>query len=295
MKKTPPLHERSKALAKKWHQLKPLIAGGRWLATETKGPSRARHIEAASTIDKNQLHILTFNIQAGLNSKAYSDYVKSSVSQFLPSAPNLPHISAIGDLIKPYDIVALQELDAGSHRSGHLNQLSYLAQHGEYEFWHQQLNRNLGRFGQYSNGILSRFTPFTVEDHRLPGLPGRGAIMAKYGLESGEYITICCVHLALSEKARQKQLCYLKDLLEEEPHLILMGDMNCLREHLINSPIQTLQLSTTESPKPSYPSWEPVRSIDHILISSGLKITHTEVIDSSLSDHCPVAMTIEIL
>ena len=294
MSKKPPFRESSRALAKKWQQLKPLIAGARWLSTEVNGATRARFIEHSSSIEQNQFQIMTFNIQAGLNSKAYADYVKSSVSQFLPSEPNLPHITAIADLIKSYDFIGLQELDAGSYRSGHLNQLSFLAKHGSFEFWHQQLNRNFGRFGQYSNGLLSRFTPFQVEDHRLPGLPGRGAIIAKYQLSSGGHITVCCVHLALSEKARHRQLQYLKELLAVEKNLILMGDMNCLKEHLDSSPLGDLNLQSPAQQSPSYPSWGPVRSIDHILLSENLRISHTEVICSTLSDHCPVAMTITL-
>lgn len=294
----PPPHQprpskSSKTLANKWRQVKPLLTSGHWLAMEAKGPARSRQISTESAIQHDKIRLLTFNIQAGLNSKAYSDYVKSSVKQFLPSAPNMPHMQAIGDLITPYDFVALQELDGGSHRSGHLNQLSFLAKHGAFDFWHQQLNRNLGRFGQYSNGLLSRFTPYEVEDHRLPGLPGRGAILARYKLKNGS-ITVCCIHLALSEKARQRQLSYLRDLLVQEQYVVLMGDMNCLGEQLFKSALQELNLATSPDILHSFPSWEPNRHIDHILFSKSLQITSAEVIASTLSDHCPVAMTIEI-
>ena len=293
MKKKPPFRGQPKLLAKKWRQLRPLLSSGRWLATESKSPVRLRHIETQSQINQDQIRILTFNIQAGLNSQAYSDYVKSSLSQFLPSEPNIPHISAIGDLIKDYDLIGLQELDAGSHRSGHINQLSFLAAHGEFEFCHQQLNRNLGRFGQYSNGILSRFTPFQVEDHKLPGLPGRGAIIAKYKFKESS-IAVCCVHLALSEKAQMKQLKFLKELLEHEEHVVLMGDMNCIAQQLEQSPLQELSLTFPELKLNSFPSWDPSRNIDHILVSQSLKVSHVEVVQSTLSDHCPVAMTIEL-
>lgn len=289
----PPFRGGHQKLAQKWRQLKPLIASGAWLTFEAKGPARLRKIENASLIDQDTLKILTFNIQAGLNAQAYKDYVKTSLSQFLPSTPNFPHIGAIGDLIKPFDLIALQELDAGSHRSGQLNQLSYLANHSAFEFWHQQLNRNLGRFGQFSNGLLSRFTPFEVEDHKLPGLPGRGAILARYRLKN-KTLSVCCVHLALSEKARLRQLSYIFDLLKNEEHLVLMGDMNCLGEHLDNTPIKELKLIAADNQLHSYPSWDPTKNIDHILVSPSLKVSQIQVIDSTLSDHCPVAMTIQI-
>jgi len=289
-----PFREHHTKLANKWRQIKPLISSGSWLSNEPVGPARSREISHAEPIEHDSLRILTFNIQAGLNSQAYADYVKSSLKQFLPSPPDMDHIGAIGDLIKPYDLVALQELDGGSHRSGHLNQLSYLAKHGAFEFWHQQLNRNLGRFGQFSNGLLSRFTPFQVEDHKLPGLPGRGAIIARYKLKDAS-IAVCCVHLALSEKARHKQLAYVRDLLIQEKHLVLMGDMNCLGHQLEATPIGELGLIKPEDHLHSYPSWEPSKNIDHILVTPSLKVSQMEVIDSQLSDHRPVAMVVECL
>jgi len=292
----PPKRPTSKTIIKKWREIKPLLANNRWLIPPNKSPTRSRYIASASQIPNQKLRILTFNIQAGLNSQAYSDYIKATVSQFLPSLPNMDHINAIGDLIAPFDVIALQELDGGSVRSGHLNQLSYLAQHGGFEFWHQQLNRNLGKFGQYSNGILSRFIPFQVDDHRLPGLPGRGAIIAKYsvGSDPESTIAICCVHLALSVKARNKQLGFIRDLLAHEQHIVLLGDMNCIGDDLHKSPIGDLQLQTAPSTMYSYPSWEPRRSIDHILVSKHLKVTEQTVICSTLSDHCPITTTIEI-
>lgn len=288
-----PFRGQHQKLANKWRQIKPLISSGSWLINDASGPARSREIQNPTIIHHESLRILTFNIQAGLNSQAYSDYVKASLRQFLPSEPNWPHMGAIGDLIKPYDLIALQELDGGSHRSGQLNQLSYLAKHGAFEFWHQQLNRNLGRFGQFSNGLLSRFTPYQVEDHKLPGLPGRGAIIARYKLKDTT-ITVCCVHLALSEKARHKQLAYIRDLLASEEHLVLMGDMNCLGHNLNSTPISELQLVKPARNLHSYPSWEPTKNIDHILVSPSLKISQMEVIPSQLSDHCPVAMTVDV-
>ncbi len=292
MTKKPTFRE-NKLLAKKWRQLRPLIKGGRWLATESKSPARIREIETDSSISNSELRIMTFNIQACLNSKTFSDYFKSGLSQFLPSEPNIPHITAIADLIKSYDVVGLQELDAGSHRSGSINQLTFLAQHGDFEFRHQQLNRNLGRFGQYSNGLLSRYIPFQVEDHRLPGLPGRGAIIARYKLKD-EVLTVCCVHLALSEKAQRKQLAFLRDLLIADKNIVLMGDMNAIASQLAVSPINDLHLRFPEAELHSYPSWKPNRNIDHILVSQNITISNVEVITSTLSDHCPVVTTLSL-
>ena len=44
----------------------------------------------------------------------------------------------------------------------------------------------------------------------------------------------------------------------------------------------------------TYPSWQPQRAIDHILVSQSLTAGVAEVLDVTYSDHCPVALDIEL-
>ena len=44
----------------------------------------------------------------------------------------------------------------------------------------------------------------------------------------------------------------------------------------------------------SYPSWQPQRAIDHILVSESLTVGAAEVFDLTFSDHCPVALEISL-
>ena len=171
-------------------------------------------------------------------------------------------------------------------------QLVHMATRAEFPFWHQQLNRNLGRLGQFSNGLLSRFVPYHIEDHRLPGLPGRGAIIARYGHPDNPLIMVG-VHLARGEKYRNAQLAYLSRLLKQYRHVIIMGDFNCRADHLQRSPLAGLDLVLSTETLLTYPSWAPDRHIDHILLSSSLKVINSEVLsDCRLSDHLPVATEI---
>ena len=277
-------------MARRWLQ-SPVVRRKIGLKEIGAGLTRNHRQLGGAIITSKELKLLTYNIQAGLNCTAFKDYFKTSLSQFLPSKPNFRHLAAIGEVLKPFDVIGLQELDAGSIRSGHINQLDSLAEHSHFSFRHQQLNRNLGRLGQYSNGLLSRFIPLSVEDHRLPGLPGRGAIIADFALLD-RTLTVCNVHLALSEKARNRQLSYLYRQLERRDALVLMGDMNCTIAEIQASPLGQLELLQPTLDLPSYPSWQPVRAIDHILVSANLDVVSTEVITSSLSDHCPVALTL---
>ena len=164
---------------------------------------------------------------------------------------------------------------------------------GQFGYWYQQLNRDLGRFGQYSNGVLSRFVPYEIEDHKLPGLKGRGAIVAKYGTPK-ETLVLVGLHLALSERARFRQLNYVKEVIQHHEHVIVMGDMNCRSEQIIDTPLRDTHLTQVNGEHPTYPSWNPTRNIDHILVSPSLKINHVKVLDYDYSDHRPIAMEVAL-
>jgi len=132
-----------------------------------------------------------------------------------------------------------------------------------------------------------------VEDHPLPGLiPGRGAIVVRLG--NGEHsLLVIVLHLALGARTQDRQLRYIRELIEHHPHAVLMGDMNNPLEHLLNRPaLQGLGLVSAEQVMPTYPSWKPTRALDHILITPSLEMRKVEVLDCMISDHRPIAMEI---
>lgn len=241
----------------------------------------------------NVLRLLSYNIQAAIGTRSYHHYITRSWRNFLPDWRALQRLDNIAQVLAQYDLVSLQEVDGGSLRSGFVNQVSYLADLARFKYWYQQLNRNLGKLGQYSNGVLSNFVPYEVEDHRLPGLKGRGAIVAKYG--SPEHtLVLVGLHLALSEKARFRQLAYVRELIQHHEHVIVMGDMNCRSDQIIDTPLRDTHLIQVQGLHPTYPSWRPTRNIDHILVSPSLKINHVKVLDFDYSDHRPIAMEVQL-
>ena len=177
------------------------------------------------------IKLLSFNIQAGIGSQKFGDYITGSWKHLVAHPRSVETIEQIAEVLSHFDVVGLQEVDGGSLRSRNMNQLMHLASLGDFAFWHQQLNRNLGRLGQFSNGFLSRHQPLEVKDHRLPGLPGRGAIIIKYG-HPIQPLVVVVAHLALGEKVRNTQLAYLTRLLEGYKYVVMMGDFNCRLEHL---------------------------------------------------------------
>lgn len=255
-------------------------------------PAQARSLITPVAVP-DTLKLLTYNIQAGIGTERYHHYVTRSWRHVLPDWRGVQRLDRIGKVIHDFDLVALQEVDGGSLRSSFVNQLAYLADLCNFDYWYQQLNRDFGRFGQFSNGILSRFVPYEIEDHKLPGLKGRGAIVAKYG-NPRHPLVLVGVHLALSEKARFRQLDYLSELIQNYEHVVVMGDMNCRAEDLLDTPLRDTHLIQVPTTLHTFPSWKPDRNIDHILLSPSLKVKTVEVLDYTYSDHCPIAMEIEL-
>ncbi len=174
------------------------------------------------TLPEDSLKLLSFNIQAGIGTSRFREYLTGSWKHLVAHPRSVETIEQIAEVVRHFDVVGLQEVDGGSLRSRNVNQLVHLASMADFPFWHQQLNRNLGRLGQFSNGFLSRLTPFAVEDHTLPGLPGRGAILIKFG-HPIQPLVVAVVHLALGEKMRNTQLGYVSRLLRPYRYTVVMG------------------------------------------------------------------------
>ncbi|OLU30293.1 endonuclease [Pseudomonas sp. PA15(2017)] len=240
-----------------------------------------------------RLRLLSFNIQVGISTERYHHYLTRGWQHLLPHQGRAGNLQRIGDLLGDYDIVALQEADGGSVRSGFINQVEHLARMGAFPYWYQQLNRNLGRFAQHSNGLLSRLRPTLLEDHPLPGPAGRGAILLRIG-EGDDAIAVVMMHLALGARTRTRQLAYIRELIGGYRHQILMGDMNTHAIDLLeHSPLRDLGLLAPQV-EATFPSWRPQRCLDHILLSPGLELERFQVLAQPISDHLPVAVEIRL-
>ena len=261
-------------------------------ASIANGPPAGTDNDAAT----RPLHLLSYNIQAGITGGTrYRDYVTQSWQHLLPSSRRMGNLDRIARLISRFDIVGLQEIDAGSLRSGFVNQAEYLALRAGFPNWHHQLNRDLGRLAQHSNGLLSRYRPTTLDNHRLPGLiPGRGVLSATYG-KAPDTLLLLVVHLALGQRARRQQLAYVAELARAHPHVIVMGDMNSpLRQWQDVGPLHELGFHSPAQDLLTFPSWRPQRGIDHILVGPTLRVDRVSTLQCDYSDHLPIAMEVQI-
>ena len=242
-----------------------------------------------------KLRLLSFNIQAGTSTAHYHQYVTHSWRQILPHSQRTVNLDAIAAMVASYDMVALQEADSGSLRSGFINQSRYLATHAGMPFWCHQSNRKVGSVAFAGNGFLSRFEPDVVEEFRLPGaIPGRGSLVVRFGKDH-EALVVSVVHLALGKRARKQQLDFLTSQFEHCRHLIVMGDLNApVGSRELQDFCARLELSAPTRDLASFPSWQPQRAIDHILLSKSISAHKAQVVDVNYSDHCPVELELEL-
>lgn len=243
----------------------------------------------------SRLRLMSYNIQAAVASTRLRHYVTQSWKHFLPHPQSLGNLDQIAQVTRHYDIVALQEVDAGSIRSAFVNQIEYLAERAAFPFWYHQTNRNLGKFAQHSNGLLSHLRPAEIVEHKLPGLiPGRGALMVRYGGREHPLVLLLA-HLALGRRARHAQLDFIAELANQYAHVVVMGDLNCQphsqeMKHLL----RRTHLTSPAFGEHTFPSWKPSRTLDYILTSPTLRVTDARVVNHAVSDHLPVAVDIDL-
>lgn len=239
----------------------------------------------------HRIRLLSYNIQGGIETSRYHHYVTRGWKHVLPDQRRQGNLDRIGEWVAPYDVVGLQEVDGGSFRTGFMNQVEYLAYKADFPYWYIQTNRNMGSIAQQSNGLLSRYRPAEIREHRLPGIiPGRGVLQVRFG-SGDEALNVLQLHMALGRRARMRQLDYIAELVNCHRHVVVMGDFNCQsrsrelvrlgRRTNLSEPIHGLR---------TFPSWRPKRNIDHILVSETLLVERARVLDCPLSDHLPISM-----
>lgn len=239
-----------------------------------------------------RLSVASYNIQTGIYTSRYRHYLTRSWQHLFPTQKKTANLQRIAHFLSDFDLVGLQEVDSGGSRSSFIDQTEYLALHGGFSYWSTQVNRRFGKLALHSNGLLSRVRPQSVHDYKLPGLPGRGALLIRFGKDDLAFY-LCILHLALGQKARRRQLEFIRDLINGLPRVVVMGDLNCeadspemqvlLADGALIDPVQELK---------TFPSWKPRRKLDHLLITKDLKAENVRAINFHGSDHLPVAMDI---
>ena len=249
-----------------------------------------------STGTGEHFRLLSYNIQVGISTSAYREYATGAWKHFLPHGERLRMLARLADQVRGYDLVALQETDSGSLRTGFISQTEYLARRAGYAWWGERTNRRLGKLAQHSIGAMARTEPSEVVPLALPGrVPGRGALLLRFFGDSPEPLTVVIVHLALGRATRRQQLDYVAERIEDAAHAVVMGDFNAQhaapemkhffdRTHLVE-PVERIN---------TWPSWKPLHNFDHILTTPELAGAPLRVLEEGPSDHLPVSLEIDL-
>jgi endonuclease/exonuclease/phosphatase family metal-dependent hydrolase len=250
--------------------------------------------EGGPALPGRGLRLLSYNIQAGIDTRHYREYLTKGWKHLLPSRERMRNLNSIANMLRGYDLVGLQEVDSGSLRSGFLDMTEYLAHRGGYPHWYTQVNRNMGMVAQHSNGFLSKVKANRVTNYRLPPGNGRGAMLLEFGT-GAERLGICSVHLALRRRVRIMQLDFMRELVADFRHIVVMGDLNTgAGSREIQRFVEGAGLAAPRCQKATFPSWRPVRRLDHILVSPTLRVRHMHVLDYPLSDHLPISVELHL-
>ncbi|MFM7243351.1 MAG: endonuclease/exonuclease/phosphatase family protein [Planctomycetaceae bacterium] len=234
---------------------------------------RAARPEAAAT-----LRVLSYNIHHGRGTDGVVDL------------PRLARVIRAADA----DLVALQEVDEQTTRSGGVDEAAELARlTGLRMGFGPQIDYLGGRYGQ---AILSRFPLGPATVHELPAVGGdrerRIAVAAEVDHPHGR-LTFAGTHLHhRSEECRVAQARALIEAFAGAERCILVGDFNALPG---SEPLAILdgawQRVAAGDPPPTFPAGEPVRAIDHVFVrpAAAFDVLDLRVLDEPVaSDHRPV-------
>lgn len=242
-----------------------------------------------------KLRLLSYNIHVGTRPEHYGHYFTRAWRHALPGPGMHGTLDAMAELMRSFDFVAIQEADAGSLRTRFVNQLEYLAARAGFSHAGHVVTRDLRPFARHALGYLSRLPPARRHDHVLPGrIPGRRALSVHLGPEAGG-LNLLIAHLSLGQADRHRQLDYLAQLVSHAAPTVLLGDLNCeahaLRDH---GALARNGFWIPHATPPTFPSWDPQRSLDHILTTPHVVVHRVEPLPHLYSDHLPLGAEVSI-
>ncbi|MDQ2658529.1 MAG: endonuclease/exonuclease/phosphatase family protein [Bacteroidota bacterium] len=240
-------------------------------------------------VKKRTLKVLTYNIHhAGP-----------------PSRPQAIDLDAIAKVITEHnpDLVALQEVDSHTARSGPFNQAEELGRRtGMTAHFFRSIDYD---GGEYGIAILSRLPIVDVNLYPLPRMEGNGGeprilATARIQLSAREQFLFACTHLDAQRDStnRNLQIKAIAGLLRDVAvPIIIAGDFNAIPE---SQEIGTLDNHFTRTCDPcvfTIPADHPSRAIDFIAYTpaKAFKVKMHSVIPARYaSDHLPVSAVLEV-
>lgn len=240
------------------------------------------------------MKLLTWNIQAGIATSRYRDYLFRAHLQMFHAPSKTEALQNIAREIAPYDVVCLQEVDLGGRRAGHSSQVDEIARLSRHAHVAVQENRRVPGISRHGNAILSHWPLTNIRDLKLPGrLAGRGCLVAD--VEGRYALTIACLHLSLGAADQGLQLAAVANALRGADAWAAMGDFNCgARSAPMEAFCDTIGGHLSRTAPLTFPAWRPRRDYDHIVIGGQLSVMQYQCEAARFSDHRPVSAHVAI-
>lgn len=222
-----------------------------------------------------------------------------------PSQPDSIDIEAIIRTIKEQDpdLVALQEIDENTGRSGEGNQAEMIAKKLE-------MNVLFGKAidfdgGSYGVAILSKYPLSEEKVHQLPTSPEtngepRVFVSAKIKLPNGKFLRFGCTHLD-AQKKNTNRILQIREITkissQEKLPMIIAGDFNAPPGSEVINLLDENFKRTCNNCEPTIPVNNPSKAIDFIAFNSKQNFSvenHKVINETYASDHLPIVTTLKI-
>ena len=238
---------------------------------------------------KNLLFIFAalfiFSAQAQNTLKLMSYNIKNANG--MDDVCNFQRIANVINNASP-DVVAIQEVDSMTNRSGQKYVLGEIAERTQMHGYFAPAIDYDG--GKYGIGLLTKQLPLRLQTLPLPGREeARTLILAEFT----DYI-YCCTHMSLTEEDRMKSLELVKAFTSSSTKpLFLAGDMNAEPESGFIKELQK-DFQILSNPKQhTFPAPDPKETIDYIATlkqnAKGFAVISAKVINEPMaSDHRPI-------
>lgn len=238
---------------------------------------------------KNLLFIFAalfiFSAQAQNTLKLMSYNIKNANG--MDDVCNFQRIANVINNASP-DVVAIQEVDSMTNRSGQKYVLGEIAERTQMHGYFAPAIDYDG--GKYGIGLLTKQVPLRLQSLPLPGREeARTLILAEFT----DYI-YCCTHMSLTEEDRMKSLELVKAFTSSSTKpLFLAGDMNAEPESGFIKELQK-DFQILSNPKQhTFPAPDPKETIDYIATlkqnAKGFAVISAKVINEPMaSDHRPI-------
>ena len=230
-------------------------------------------------------------------SGAFAQEVMKIMTYNVRSAKGMDNVRDCGRVAKVIleqqpDVVAVQELDSMTNRSGKKYILGEIAQlAGMHPEYFPAISFDGGKYGI---GILSKEKPLAVQGYPLPGREEKRALLVA---EFKDYM-FACTHLSLTEEDRMESLQIIgKIAAASQKPFYFAGDLNDTPGSPFLNGLQENFRILNDVKAQTFPAPLPDRTLDYIAVWKGtapkLDVVSKEVVDEPMaSDHRPVCVVL---